>query len=266
MWMWIVGAILLVIAVVLYFARRSQAGKLGQVMATETSSCADAADLCRGTEGVSAVPAGAQVEVKGTIEPREVLTAEMSGRECVCYKTRVERQWEEERWETDSEGRRQRKTRRGRDVMSQNEVLNPFHVCDETGKVLVDPQGADVDWVQSADKFERGDPQGGTLSLGGFTLSIGGLGTGGRRTLGYHYHEWVLPLQQSVYVLGGPAMSGGEPCIGDPGESGSRFIVSVKSEEEIVKSASRQVFWLTAAAGVCALAGVALIVAWLVKG
>jgi len=265
MWMWIVGAILLVIAVCLYFARRSQSGKLAQVMATETSTCAQAAEMCRGTEGMSAVAAGAQVEVKGTAEPREVLTAEMSGRECVCYKTRVERKWEEERWERDSDGNRQRRTRSGTETMSENEILNAFDVCDETGKVLVDPQGANIDWVDSVDKFERGDPEGGTLSIGGFRLSIGGigLGTGGRRTLGYHYQEWILPPQRRVYVLGAPGESNGEPCIVNPDQRGSRFIVSVKSEEEIVKSATRQVFWLTIAAGLCAVAGVALIVAWL---
>jgi len=73
----------------------------------------------------------------------------------------------------------------------------------------------------------------------GFTLNIGGFQLGrGRRTLGYRYREWILPPQQRIYVLGGANVRSGEPCIMKPNERGQKFMVSVKSEEEIVKGAT----------------------------
>ena len=268
MWMWIVGIVLVVIAGILLLVRRSQASKLAQVLSTETSSCAQVAELCASMEGVVGAETSQLVEVKGTIEPRgELLQAEITGQECVCYRSRVERQWEEERWEKDSQGKRVRRTRRGSDTLAQNERLDPFLVNDGTGQVLVDPEGAKIDWVESVDRFERGEPEGATLSVGRFSLNLGGFRLGsGRRTLGYRYKEWVLPAQHPIYVLGGAAPGGEQPCVRRPAEKGQKFIVSVKSEEEIVKGARRSILCLTIGAAVAGLAGIVLIVLGLAKG
>ena len=268
MWMWIVGLVLVGVAAVLFFLRRSQAAKLAQMIATETSTCADAAKACRSAEGMSGVPGGgAQVEIKGVIEPREVLKAELSGQDCACYRAVVEREWEEKRWRTDSQGHRRHETHRGKDVMSRNERLDPFLVRDDTGKVLVDPQGAHIDWVESVNRFDRGEPEGGTLSLGGFSLNLGSLALGGgRRTIGYRYREWLLPPDHPVYVLGEAGQSGNDPCIAKPSERGMKFVVSVKSEEEIVAGARRTVFWLSIASAICGLAGIVLIILGLTRG
>lgn len=255
MWMWIVGAALIVVAGVLFFLRQSQVAKLEQVTATETSSCKEVAALCQGAGE------GSPVEVKGTIEPQETLQAELSGNDCVCFRSKVERKWEEERWETDSDGNRRRRTHRGTDTVSQNEVLQPFYVRDETGQVVVDPEGADIDWVESVDRFERGEPEGGTLSLGGFRLNLGGVRLGGgRRTIGYRCREWILPPQRQVYILGGARPVGDEPGVGEPGQQGTKFLVSTKSEEEIVRGARRAILWFTVGAILCAGAGAVLLV------
>ena len=264
--MWIAGIVLIAVGVVLFFVRQSQLGKLTQVLAAERISCEATARLCRELGEAMGGPTGPQVELKGTIEPRQPLRAELSGRDCVCCRTRVVREWEEERWETDSEGHSRRKTERGTDTMSQNERREPFFVRDESGRILVDPQDAEIDWVESLDKFEPGEAQGGVLSFGGFTLSLGGLAApGARRTLGYRYNEWILPPQHPVYVLGGAALRGGEPCIARPAEKGRRYLISVKSEEAILAGARRAALWLAVAMGVCWAAGLALILAGLLR-
>jgi len=196
-----------------------------------------------------------------------VLKADLSDRKCVCFKTEVLREYEEERWETDSKGNRQRRTHRGSETVSSNEVVHPFWVRDPTGAVLVDPQGADIDWEKSVEKFKRGEPDGATLTLGSFSINIGGVAlSGGRRTIGYRYKEWLLPADRSVYVLGALTLCDGGPCISKPGEKGQKFILSTKSEEEIVKHAGRAIFWLTVCCGVAFLAGIVLVVVGLTKG
>jgi len=67
MWMWILGIVLLVIGVVLFLLRRSEAAKLSQVLATETSTCAQLSEQCEGMAGHLGTAAGALVEAKGTI-------------------------------------------------------------------------------------------------------------------------------------------------------------------------------------------------------
>jgi len=266
MWMWIVGAILIVVGIILFAVRASHAKKLAQVLNVVTSTCAAVAEQCRRMADVGGAWEGEQVEVKGIAEPRETLQAELSGRDCVCYKCQVIREWEEQRTETDSEGRRKRRTHRGTDTVSQNEVLNPFFVRDDTGALLVDPQGAKIDWVKSIEKFDRGEAEGGTLSLGGFSLNIGGLNLGGgRRTIGYRYKEWILPPQQALYILGGVGNTAGEPCVQRPADKANKFLISVKSEEELVKGARTAILWLTLASVLTALGGIILVAMGLMK-
>jgi len=264
MWMWIVGAILLVVAVVLFAVRTSQANKLAQVLAVQTSSCDEAAERCLAAAQAGLTWSGYQIEIKGACQPRETLQAELSGRDCACYKCQVVREWEEERDETDSEGNRRRRTQRGSDTVSQNEILNPFFVQDDSGSILVDPQGASIDWVKSVEKFDRGDPDGGVLSLGGFSLNLGGMRLGGgRRTIGYRYKEWILPLQQQLYVLGGPGMNGSEPCIQKPTGREGKYLISVKTEDQLVQGARTAVRWLTLFSALAAIGGVVLLSMWM---
>jgi len=265
--MWIGGIVLLAAALVFFLIRQSQATKLAQVMAAETLTCAGVERFCRDMGEPVGPSAGPQIGVKGSIEPRTALKAELSAQECVCFKTQVEREWEEERWEDDPNEKSGRRltTHRGTETVANNERLEPFYVRDTSGRVLVDPQGADIDWVQSVDRFEKGEPQAGAALIGGLLFQAVGVQVGGRKTLGYRYHEWVLPPGRAAYVLGGAALRGGEPCIQRPAEPGKRFIVSTKSEEQIVAGARRAILWLGILCGACALAGIALILAQLVK-
>ena len=55
-------------------------------------------------------------------------------------------------------------------------------------------------------------------------------------------------------------------CLQRPAEPGKRFLVSTKSEEQIVASARTAILWLGILTGVCGAAGIALILARLFKG
>lgn len=259
------GAVLLVVGLVLFFIRWSQAGKLTQMAAAQALKCAEVESFCRDAgEG----GADRHVEVTGVIEARTALKAELSGQDCVAYRTQVEREWEEEKWEQDSKGERRRTTRRGSDTLSRNERLEPFYVRDDSGRILVDPQGADIDWVRSVERFEPGQvpPGQGDISaiavqaLGSVATALaGGLApSAGRRTLGHRYSEWVLPVGRPVYLLGGAALRSGEACFQHPA-SGKRFLISLKMKEQLAARARRAVAICTVLAAVCCAAGATLI-------
>lgn len=251
-------------AVVLFLIGRAQSRKAGDMASVETSRAADlvreAADVA-GEIGSGSFARAA--EVKGVVECDSPLRSEISGTECVWYKSVVKREYEETYTERDSDGRTRTGTRRGSEIVSSNERRTPFRLRDESGAVDVDPEGATMEGERVASRFEQGD-RGPSLSFGKFSVSLSALGPG-RRTLGYNLEEWAVALGKRLYVLGEASDSGGRLRVGKPGAKGGRFIISLKSEEELTRSARTGSTVLSVVAGVLA-AGAAVVAVLLVLG
>lgn len=224
------------VAVVLFFVGKGQGKKALDIASTETST---AAGLAREAGEVAAeIGPGSFTkiaELKGTIASEAPLKAEMSGSACVWYRSTVTREYEESYTERDSDGKTRSGTRRGSETVSSNERRISFMVRDETGSVEVDPEGASLDGVQVLSRFEQGDV-GPAIAIGGFRLSLGAL-TGGRRTIGYKLEERALLLGTRIYVLGEARDDGGRLRVSKPAAKGGRFIISSKSEEQLLASA-----------------------------
>jgi len=227
---------LAVVALILFLSGRSQGKKAFDIASTETSSAAglaqEAADVAK---EIGAGSFTKVAEVKGTVECESPLKAEMSGVACVWYRSTVVREYEESYTERDSDGRTKSGTRRGSETVSTNERRIRFMVRDATSATEVDPDGGSIDGERVLSKFEQGEV-GPALSIGGFRLSLGAIG-GGRRTIGYKIEEWALPLGARVYVLGEAKDEGGTLRIAKPAAKGGRFIITMKSEEQLLSSA-----------------------------
>jgi hypothetical protein len=243
------------IAVLFFFLGRGQGKKALDMLATETSTSADleqlAADIAK---EIGSGSLNQTAEVKGLVECPSPLKAEMSGTDCVWYRSTVTREYEESYTEKDSNGNTRTATRRGSETVSSNERRLPFLVRDSTGTIDVDPEGATMDGERVLSKFEQGD-RGANIRIGSFSMNIGAIGSG-RRTLGYKLEEWAIPTGQNIYVLGEARDDGGRLRIGKPGSKGGRFLISLKSEEQLVKAAqsgSRILGVLSAVSGVAAV-------------
>ncbi len=225
--------------VLLYFRNRTKQ-KSALMSQTETSSASEVSGLAPGT----------LVEVRGTLRCEEPLTSEMAEKTCAYYSSTVVREYLERDYDDDDVG-----SDRHSEVMAQNEQFAPFVVEDDSGSVAVNAEGAEVDARQVVNRFDRNTGNEGTFSLGGVTINLGG----GERTIGYRYTESILPVDESVYVLG-TVQESGEIGAPQPGEEGHRFVVSYRSEEALGQSLGKTVFWL-GAGGVAALVlGVVLLV------
>ena len=154
------------------------------------------------------------------------------------YDARVWREYEEARHRSRHQSSR---TRRGSERGSSNSQRVPFWVEDAVGRILVDPTGAEIEPVQMADRFESAETTGGgSLKIGSFSITISGLPVGrdsGRRALGYRFRERALPIGRRVYVLGEASDASGQLTIQKPSRKG-RFLISLRSKEELVKSAT----------------------------
>jgi len=259
MTLYIVAASLALGGIVLFVVSRFLSGKVLDVAGTETSRAADLADLATAVgKEIGAGSFAQMTEVKGKARAVEALKADFSGTDCVWYECTVTREWEEDYWETDKDGNRQRRTRRGTETLSSIKREPPFKVEDPSGSVLVDPRGASIEAEKTWSSFEQG--QGGASLQVGAYLFNGFVGAaGGRRTLGYRFEERSIPEGRELYILGEARDQGGTLSIRKPAKG--RFIVSTRSEEDILKGARSGVLWtriIAAVLGVSALVCLAL--------
>jgi hypothetical protein len=205
---------------------------------------------------------GQLVEVKGTLRCPEPLTSELAHRPCAYVRSWVERTYEYEDRDVNDEPRIAERT----EIVASYADRVPFFVEDETGRVPVAPDGAEIGTDDVYDRYREGMSVG-AITLAGRTVEM----NHGFGTLGYRIREAILPIDGPVYVLGVVTRDGG---IGRPGRGrfDAAFIISphVPRSEEGAPSpprGDRLILWC----GVGALAGGLLImavgvIAWLIWG
>jgi hypothetical protein len=255
--LWIVGLVLVLAGVGLFAASSSQRRKLGVMQGTQTSSAAELASLAQSVAREIGAGSFAEVaELKGTVRCSSPLTSELSSTPCVHYSMRVTREYEETTVDTDAKGNQTPREQRGSETVAQNTRSCAFEVEDATGTIAVDPAGAAITGEKVLERFEQGEPRSPTLTIGRWRLDLGSLARGGgRRTVGFRYEETIVPLGKPVYVLGEASDAGGSLAVRKPAKKGGPFIVSVKSEEELTRSAAGANRGLSIAAAVAGAAG-----------
>jgi hypothetical protein len=260
------GIILIVLALIALFIGRSQSARANAAKGTETLSCADINALSSGVS--SEVGAGGfrqRCEVVGQAAPGEggTIKAPHSGAEAVWHRSIVRHQyWEMQEQVVD--GRRERNRVERSEVVSNITSAQPFMVDDGTGSVAVAPDGADVDEPERV--LDRFDPHvesqplpSGLMGLVGSVLRSGA----GSGTLGFEYEEWVIRPGARLYVHGEVSDASGRLRFAKP--SDGRYLISTRSEEQIVGAAERGAKIAQAITGVLLVAGIALVIAGVVS-
>lgn len=234
--MLIVAGIIAIISIVLVFAGKAWGKKALYMASIDTSLTKEITDLAQDVaKEIGPGSFNRLVELKGVVECDQSLKAEMSGEACVWYRSVVTREYEETYTERDSDGNSRTSTRRGSETVSSNERSTIFNLRDATGVIAVDPQKASIDPVKAMSKFEKGELTSG-FSIGSFKFSFNQPGHG-RRTIGYKIEEFILPLGKELYVLGEARDEGNRLLVSKPSDKSSKFIISVKRKEELIKNA-----------------------------
>lgn len=239
------GIVLLIVAAVLFFVRRHQQNR---ALSLKSARKTTAADLQATAQNVASEIGGGDwcdyVKVWGEVVTDTPLHSDLKQQPCVYYSYSVQREYEETVREKDSDGRDTTRTQRGSETLSSHSQSTPFYLQDSSGKVQIDPEGADIETVEVVNEFHPGDPVGGMLSFGVYrrTLSIS-FGNSNRRTLGYRYRECILPVGRSVLVLGKASDHTGEVAIAKPSAANQHFVISLKPDEALTRSAERNSQW-----------------------
>lgn len=237
----IIGLLLVAVGGLLLYLRSRAQGRLVEIGFTETVTTQEVREL-HGQIAAELGPGGFSqiVELKGKLRCAAPLTAELSGQPCAYYTMSVEERYEETYQEQDGQGGTRTATRNGSTIVASNSQSAFFQLHDATGEITVNPTGAEIHPRQVVSRFEpcTGGP---SVTVGGFTLQVG-VGLGGKRVQGYHYTESILPLDSQLYLLGEATDTSGELTVQKPREK-KPFIISLKTEEELVRGAQGSMRW-----------------------
>ncbi len=260
--MLILGIILVALGALLLFLRSRALSHLLEIKTAEKLTVHDVIDTRDAIAG-SVGPGGFSqvVSVTGTLVCDQPLHGELSERECAYYTMRIEERHEEEYWERDNEGRDVRRTRTGSTTVASNSNAAQFFVEDGSGRLELDADGADMDLETVVDQFQPASVGISNLSFGNFSLDYSPGMTTGRRILGYHYSEQILPINRKVYVIGDASDRGGELKIRRPDDRGKPYIISLKSGDEVARGMESKAKWLMIGAIASFVAGAIAIAA-----
>lgn len=258
----IAGAVLILIAVGAALYARSERGDARKATLTETMACGDVATLSQGVGdevGAGSFAQRCEVVGKASAGPAGLLKGPESGLDAVWARSKVtHKYWVMEQSTVDGRTTRSRQERE--ETVSEQETEAAFAVDDGSGSVVVEPRGATIDSPeQVVDRFEpsTGD-QGDDGLLARFLRSGGDSGT-----LGFTHEEWIIRPGTRLYVQGEVADRTGTLLFAEPQDGGS-FLVSTRSEQQIVSGALKTAKIATAVGAVAGLLGVALVLAGLV--
>ena len=255
------GLVLILAAIIFALAYVSRRRRLNLIRSTETSSI----ELLRAQAASHAEEDGEGsfsrlAEVKGRVHCDTPLVSELAEIECVYYSMRLQWEYEETQFEESSDGKQIRHTLEGNELLASNTEMAPFVVVDAFGSIKVDPEGAEIIAENALSRVEtdEGLPDE-YITIGRFRMEAPWKTSfEERRPLRYFYEEKVIPVGHDVYVLGEATDRDGELCIQRPARKG-RFIVSVKPEEELVRSGRMVSFLLLLVAYIFGGIGVAIV-------
>jgi hypothetical protein len=243
-----IGVILLLVSVGLVFAYRSAKAKMLDMASAETFTAASLKETADAVAKEIGEGSFNQIcEVKGMIKCNIPLTSELKKIPCVYYSASIVEEYEETYYERDSQGVDQRRTRTKTHTVSSNSQQTDFYVQDQTGKIQIVAEGAN--W----------DPE---VTCSEVRQSIPSQSYHNTRYVSTRYTESAVPVDKLVYILG-QARDAGGLSVRKP-EAGKRFIISLKSEEELAEKAKGSLGTYQLGAMICAGIGAVLVVYGLV--
>ena len=255
----IAGVVLILVAAGALWFARSERAEARKVTATETLGCGELTTLSQSVAGeVGGGSFRQRCEVVGKAEAGEagLLKAPESGADVVWHRTVVTHRY----WEMVDrrEGERTRRVREEKtEEVSDIQTDTPFVVRDASGSVLVSPAGADIDEPEQAvDRFEQHENANESVAdaVLGAVLRVGNE-TG---TIGFQREEWVIRPGTQLYVHGEATDATGAISFAKPGDDHD-FVISTRTEADIVGDAQRNAKIAVVVMGVAAVAGLGLI-------
>ncbi|MBU1976075.1 MAG: E3 ubiquitin ligase family protein [Nanoarchaeota archaeon] len=215
------------------------------------------------------------VEIHGNVKATETIKTPFSQSACVYYKYEIKEY--RKHTSTDSKGRS--RTTYSWDTVGRGERRICFNAKDDTGEVPVKPEGAEFNvpvkkvFLQKAGLF------------GAFNTILGALKNWdnqkttaidvakwkltpldpkqrvsfGSRVGDRKYYEYYIEPDENLFILGTAANEGANKVVLKKGENEKTYMISNRSEKELVKGLKLQMIAFFAIGGIVFLGGILLI-------
>jgi hypothetical protein len=240
----IIGAVLIVGgALIGVLVTRAIKNKNIEIKFMQTTSLSDLKKQLADSAGAGLTGYRQYVEIKGVADAETSEKTPYSEKEVAYFTADFYQVDEEAETYTDENGTHQRMKRKESLVSSQKSYA-PLYVKDSQGeeKALIElaASGMQLDMGKTFDKFEPVN----AMNQYGFFGALNLLQTG-IKTVGYRMVEHSIALGQPLYVLGDAMLQDGRIAISKPADKKKPFIVSIKSEADLVRgNESKAVFSL----------------------
>lgn len=247
--MLVIAFLLAVVATVCFFSYRNNKAKLNEILYVPSSRIGDIAERAAAvSDALGHGYSSDYTEIKGQMLAPNRLRAPLSQLECVYYRSTVSREWEEEERYRDKDGHQRTRIRSGSDTLFFEEKGIPFQVDDGSGCLWVDPKNADIDLTNAMD--QRAPEHAVQLShnqlhFKQLRLTTTAVSLGRQRWVtSYHFRESIFEPEGVLYLLGTVVDSKGQLTLVHPSEKGQRYVISHRTEEELVTALESTSTWL----------------------
>lgn len=232
-------------AIVFWVIRSSSLHKLEQILGTETSTIKQIEDRHYHNKSSSSGEFKEHVEIKGSVVCEEPIIAKLCKEKCIYCSTTITHVYEERYRDTDSNGNTRWRTRKRNDIVSEDVQHVPFYVQDDTGKIKINSNEAKIDAIEVVNKLEQKVEE--KVSYGNVAIEIASavFNTSSSKTIGYRMVESIVPIDKKLYILGEASNASGELSIQESSDSKKSFIISTKSEAQLIKKQTSALKWLT---------------------
>jgi hypothetical protein len=238
-----IGVILLLLSIGLVYGYRSAKSKVLDMASTETLTAASLKETADAVaKEIGAGSFNQLCEVKGIIRCNLPLSSALTKTPCVYYTSSVTEEYEETYYERDAQGRDQRHTRTKTHTVSSSSQQAEFFLEDQTGRIPIKPDGADWDPISTLSEVRQAIPS---------------QSYNNTRYLGTRYNESAVPIGKLAYILGQARDEGGLSVRKPEGDK--RFIISLKSEEELTANAQGSLSAYKIGAILCGVLGLAFL-------
>lgn len=167
------------------------------------------------------------IVLQGEMVCQEVLISPLAERECVAFESTVLQEWEDAALPG-------QKGQRNTEIISQETDSLPFWLNDGTGEILVNPNQAEIAYIEVLHLFEPARTRTSPLQIGTFTLSPGEQPqTPNRRLVGFHFSEKIFPREGYLYVQGQAICQSGELQVQSAVDMNRPFLISHQSEPSV---------------------------------
>jgi hypothetical protein len=238
------GGVLVLLAVFSAFAAFRGEDRVRAIQDTQSYTALEIQQIYRHAGGGFGQPC----EITGVAECDWSMAGPLSGQPCIAYSHTIT--WEEWKqtvhYERNALGGQKLDTDDhyvggGTDVDDRH--VPTFWVRDATGRILIDPQNAELDLLEIDERYED------------VSSSFGGTRRATRK-------EKALPVGHQVYVLGYLGERQGEPTLTrHPSNPQNKFLISYRSEQDFARANSRNAslyYFLAGSSGTIGL----LLVLW----